>query len=298
MDVVHARHDHALAEDLDDGGGADPGVGVSFGADPDDLAVGDGQGVGPGEVGVQGVDAGVTEDEVGGGGGARGVDLDIVLDLDIDLGIDLGTDLDIDLGIDLGIDLDVGVRGGDAGVATTTRRAQEAERQGQPRDHQKQTAQEALAASAQRPSQDMLQQKGSAPQIELWQLGSLQPGVPLDWQQSPSPAPPPPPPAPQTSQLSMAALAQMLSQVLSQQKASLAQTKVWQSALSQPTDPLATQQSPEQFVQSSGQLVQDSAPRHSPSPQKGQTPQSSGHTSQVSDGSQLASPHSLVHPQP
>ena len=97
-----------------------------------------------------------------------------------------------------------------------------------------QVAQFEAAALPQIPSHWLLQQKGSLSQIPASQKLSLQPGVPFELQQSL----PPGPLAPHTVQLLIAALAQIPSHWLLQQKASLPHTLAVQKLSSQPGDPL------------------------------------------------------------
>jgi hypothetical protein len=100
------------------------------------------------------------------------------------------------------------------------------------------------AAPAQMPSQAVSQQKGSAAQMALQQATSSQPGVPLAEQQSPPcPGQAPPPPL-HTLHWATAALAQMPSQAVLQQKGSAAQMAWQQATSSHPGVPLAEQQSP------------------------------------------------------
>ena len=97
------------------------------------------------------------------------------------------------------------------------------------------------ASPAQMLSQEELQQKPSMAHTASQQAASLQKGVPLLEQQSPAKSLPQ---AGQTSQMSWASLAQMLSQVLLQQNASMAQTALQQAASLQKGEPLLEQQSP------------------------------------------------------
>ena len=71
----------------------------------------------------------------------------------------------------------------------------------------------------------------------------------------------------QIEQYACASPAQMLSQLLEQQKLSMPQTSDWHSGSSQPMVPFDTQQSLSHLPQSDTQVSQDSSPRHNPSPQ-------------------------------
>ena len=107
-----------------------------------------------------------------------------------------------------------------------------------------------LAAPAQRLSQVLSQQNASCEQTHASHAPSEHPGKVLAVQQAPVPPPVVPPPVvPPPAQLqlkeqaSVAMPAQMVSQLVSQQNESEAQTHAWHAPSEQPGVPLFSQQS-------------------------------------------------------
>lgn len=107
-----------------------------------------------------------------------------------------------------------------------------------------QSTQTEAAASAQRKSQELSQQKGSSAQMAAQQPGRLHPGVPLEVPQEPAEAW-------QAGggftfgQASVASPTQMGSHAVSQQNSSMPHIATQQATSSQPGEPLAASQAPE-----------------------------------------------------